>query len=164
VIDVFDENFHFLADLDEVGLIELAALEQRLRLAAKLDEELVAALTGNATGDDAAGLQVDEVFATDELLDVQHVAQLGNGGIGLGVEVTQGVEQVVINHKELNQKRRTTTALHRTASSQTRHRSPDRTRDPPTSMQATHGKWGIGYYKPGPRRCQPRRPKKPRPA
>ena len=44
--DVFEQDLDFVADLDVVGLVELAALEDAFALEAQLDDEIVAGLAG----------------------------------------------------------------------------------------------------------------------
>ncbi|MGC4033199.1 MAG: hypothetical protein QM754_15985 [Tepidisphaeraceae bacterium] len=108
MIHVFDQDFDFLTDLDVFGFVEFALVEQRLALAAEFDEEFIAADAAHAAVDDAAGGQIDQVFGTDELihLDFSAAQCSRHHGVSFGIEITQRMKEVVIDHKTQTQMRR----------------------------------------------------------
>ena len=75
--DVFEEDLDFVADLDVLGFVEFAALEDAFALEAQLDDEIVAGHRADAALDDRAGGEVLDFVAGDQ--DVQIVGGLAQG-------------------------------------------------------------------------------------
>src|SRR5581483_2394614 len=98
---VFEEHADFVADLHAVRFVEFSLVEDAFALEAQLDDEVVADDAGDAPLDDGAGGEILDLVAADELADVVgRVAQCrGDRRIDVRVQVPEGIDQVVIDHR-----------------------------------------------------------------
>ena len=108
VVDLLEEDFHFVAHLDLGVVVELVAVEDALALEAELDDEVVAGPAADLAGDDGVGPEVVDLVAADQAFEVlgrvaQGVDEAGVDvvleAVQIGVEVgVEGVEEVEVDH------------------------------------------------------------------
>ena len=103
--DVFQEDADFVADLDVLGLVELAAFEDAFALETPsllgpLDDEVVAGGVADPALEDGAGGEVLDFVLLDQFGDVVGLLaqRVEYGGVDFVIHVAERVDQVEIDH------------------------------------------------------------------
>ena len=102
VIDAFKEHFDFIAGGNLIPIFEFAAVHAAFTLQAKFDDDIITGFADHGARNEFTGCSGVGNFAAQD--GIHHVVlfgvakRFGEELFGIGINVADGGDQVVINH------------------------------------------------------------------
>src|SRR5207245_10602518 len=98
----FQHNLNFISAFYIIRLTKLVALQDASALKPQLHDKVIADDAADAPLENVAGDKVLDFIALDEFVQIRSCATQcsGHGRVHFVVQISEGIDEIVINHKQ----------------------------------------------------------------